>query len=651
MNPNMQTPTAPAAQAAAAVCPVHGHVPVELPAERLSHKALLLFPLHQRVIAQILKNDAGQDALFLFYGDQEISFDEPELFAFGQTLARQSRFVAGDAASWGTGYAWERVQELLEQLLEAGILELDAANDAPERQRPDGARPSPLPAAQAYFARSWLECEALSQELTGTSIDLAHLELVVPIFRIAHPVLDTEGRQVGEANVFPQALRLDVATNWRTCIFPGSRFQDARPMNVSALKSMRAHWPQMMAALLRIREAYFGRFPAARSGWTVGDVERLSTLVLALPTYMLMKNGQRVENGALHPVLSNLFRVTDGLRMTTHRMLFVPVAEATLSPLAPISSSEIYAYAERNHAFGSTHGVCAGPQAMIEEFLAVLLDGKPPAADAAPVVLDAAVDAALAEMQAAFDYGLLGLQAHAVVFSLWPVMTRAYAQMHEITQQWSVPLSPALQRFRSHLQAKAEILKNETLHATEAWRSNRESVYADIYAHCALGLGQVEAPALSQRLAATKTTKPLVLQAQLRGMLQLQFGMVEGSGAADMEQLVQCLSQFFLHSQALLGVALEVQDAINTLLQRAPAQRSFTAADLDVHMLLQGSEARRLPHLLDELENLLGFRAVVSRDSVTIDTTPHHRAPAAGTRPPEFADTGSADTRALCTPL
>jgi hypothetical protein len=366
---------------------------------------------------------------------------------------------------------------------------------------------------------------------------------------------------------------------------------------------------------------------------------------------MLMKNGQRVENGALHPVLSNLFRVSDGLRMTTHRMLFVPVAEATLSPLAPVTSSEIYAYAERNHAFGSTHGVCAGPQAMIEEFLDVLLDGKLPAADAVPVLLEAEVEAALADMQAAFDYGLLGLQAHAVVFSLWPVMTRAYAQMHGIAQQWSAPLTPALERFRSHLQAKAEVLKNETLHATEAWRSNRESVYADIYAHCAQGLGQVDAPSLAQRLATAKSTEPFVLQAQLRGLLQQRFGLCEGSGAADMEPLVQCLSQFFLQSQALLGVALEVQDSINSLLQRAPAQRVFTVADLDVHMLLQGSEARRLPHLLDELESLLGFHAVVSRDGVALRGPQHHHAPVAGTGSPEFADTGLADNRALCTHL
>jgi hypothetical protein len=125
----------------------------------------------------------------------------------------------------------------------------------------------------------------------------------------------------------------------------------------------------------------------------------------------------------------------------------------------------------------------------------------------------------------------------------------------------------------------------------------------------------------------------------------------DGSAAVDLEKLVDCLAHFFLQSQALLGVALEVQDAINALLQRAPAQRVFTAADLDVHVLLQGSEARRLPHLLDELESLLGFQAVVTRDGVHIHRPQHLRTQTACARPPEFADTGSADNRALCTSL
>lgn len=89
---------------------------------------------------------------------------------------------------------------------------------------------------------------------------MAYLELVIPIFRIAHIALDAEGPQVGKANFFPSALRLDVETEW-PCPYPGSRYLDERPMNVTALRSMGHYWPQMMTALFPIRAAYLDHYP------------------------------------------------------------------------------------------------------------------------------------------------------------------------------------------------------------------------------------------------------------------------------------------------------------------------------------------------------------------------------------------------------
>ena len=101
--------------------------------------------------------------------------------------------------------------------------------------------------------------------------------------------------------------------------------------------------------------------------------------VLALPAYQLMRADQRVENGRLSPVLSSMFRVTDGLRMTMHHMLFIPFGEPTRHPDTPMTAAEVHAYAERAFSFISDHGVCAGPKAMVDEFLAVLVDGAVPA--------------------------------------------------------------------------------------------------------------------------------------------------------------------------------------------------------------------------------------------------------------------------------
>jgi hypothetical protein len=594
-------------------CPMHALGAARPP---LGPDDELFFPHHKRVITQYSTDAQGAAALHLYYGDKEISFDEPELFAFGENLGRQARFSAGAATAWGDGYEWPRVRELLGQLLEGGILQYaEVAEPEPVSPR-DGARASPLPPAATFVARSWDECESITRELTGRALEPGYLELVVPIFRVAHMALDADGRQVGEANVFPKPLRLDVPTKWRTCIYGGSRFQDERPMNVTALKTMRAHWPQMMEALRRIRAAYLARFPAASNGWTVGDLERLSTLVLAVPTYLLVRTQGRVANGELHPALSSMFRVTDGLRMTTHQMLFVPVGEATLSPAAPITAREVYDYAERNYAFHSTHGVCAGPRTMIEEFLGVLIDGRAAREDEPPVELDAAIEEALRSIGSAFDYGLYGLQAHAVVFSLWPVMTRTYERLSSIADEWPGEGSDAVAKLREHLHSRMETLKHESHHATEEWRANRERVYAHIFEECAAGLGVSPGKPLAERFAPVAGVEHAQVAARLRAIVAPRLGL---DAAHDgVESIVGCLTGYFVQAKAILGLACEIQGRINALVGRAAPSRPFNAKDIDIHVLLQGDEARRLPYLINELEPLLGLRVEITKDVIDI---------------------------------
>jgi len=56
-----------------------------------------------------------------------------------------------------------------------------------------------------------------------------------------------------------------------------------------------------------------------------------------------MRSQRRVEHGQLHPVLSSMSRVTDGVRMVMHQMLYTSLNEQALTPDAPkypdISSS------------------------------------------------------------------------------------------------------------------------------------------------------------------------------------------------------------------------------------------------------------------------------------------------------------------------
>lgn len=615
------------AETATARCPFHA---TPSPEAGLRPDARLALPNHRRAVVQYFDLPEGGRELRLFYGDKEISFDDPAFFAFGEGLAAQPSFVAGDAAGWG-GQRWDDVRPLLAELLEQGILQRADAGAQSTPEPRDGARPAPLPPGPNRTPRSWSDSEAVMAELTGRPLETGWLELVVPVFRVAHMALDADGRQVGEANVFPPALRMDVPTKWRACIYPGTRHQIERPMNVTALKAMRQHWNAMMRLLQPVRAAYLRRFPQARRGWTVGHIERLATAVLGLATYPLVRTRGPVVNGDLHPALSSLFRVTDGLRMVMHQMLFVPIGEPTLAPDAPMSAAEVFAYAERNYSFHSEHGVCAGPRSMVEEFLAVLIDGRPVPADGP---LDDALQDALADLERAVDYAMLGLKAHAVVFSVWPLMARRYEALAPLADAWRRRAGgAALDHLADRLQLRVDSVRRATYLAQEGWRADREAVYADMYAQCAAGAHEASVAPLPEQVAARRDARDAELVRRLGALLAARFG------SADTDFAVAVVD-FLLQEQALLRVAAAAQAQVNALLGRGAPRRAFAARDVDLHVQLQGSARRTMPDLVAELEALLGLRIELDTARLALDPDPTTPPPAAASSPNRPAEGG-----------
>jgi hypothetical protein len=570
---------------------------------RLLETDTLIFPLSKSAYTQYSEESDAPLEFRLYYGTKEICFDDPEQFAFGEALAKQSRFVASDALGWGQAHEVLRYADDDDDVL----LAIDRED-----------RPSPLPLAEIDAPLIWDDLESVMRTLTGKPLELANLELVVPIFRVAHMYMDTDGRQVGEANVFPPAFRLDRPTQWRTCTYSGTRYQPERPMNVTALKVMRVHWRQMMAVLLQVRQVYFKRFPEARSGWTVGDLERASVGVLALPSFMLLRQDNPVENGNLHPALSSIFRVTDGLRMTMHQMLFVPFGEPTRSPDTPMTAAEVYNYAERNHSLHSGHGVCAGPQFMIEEFLAVFLGGAEPKSGM-PRAIDPDVQAALDVLDQAMDYGLLGLQAFATIFSLWPAMAGTYYDLYQAIDGWAGQKSATFEALHTRFQKHQDHLIHETHLATQEWRDNRIVVYGDMYAKCGFGLtGTAPMRTLHERLGESDPDQTLAIAAQLTEAFERYFGDTPSLRALA-QQLAAIMAQFLDRTQATLKLAEEVQSGINALLGRAPSVRRFSADDINLHNLMQGDGDNILPYLINEIGDLLGISIAIDAGTMKIE--------------------------------
>jgi hypothetical protein len=126
------------------------HTAAAPPPRSVAARDDLIVRPHAQATAQYVQDAYGMTALRLNYGGKEISFEEPALFGFGETLVRQSRFVASSAMQWGNGYDWPRVSGLLDQLLEEGILQYaDAISGVPQNTPSDKSIPPCANDAQA----------------------------------------------------------------------------------------------------------------------------------------------------------------------------------------------------------------------------------------------------------------------------------------------------------------------------------------------------------------------------------------------------------------------------------------------------------------------------------------------------------------------
>ena len=576
----------------------------------------LCVPHRKRLLHSYVVNDDGLRELRIDYGLKEITFDDERFFAFGEQLVTATSFTGHDATAWGPGYDWDELRPLLEALLDEGILVRGETRDDP---RGGGLVASLVPPSVCPVARSWsaAECEGITHDLGDRGVEVGYLEAVVPAFRIPHPALDADDRQVGEANVFPAQLRLDRPTEWRVCQYAGSRYRDETPMNVTALKAMIKHWKPMMSAILAVRAELAARF--GRSGerqaeaWTIGELHLLSSGVLSLLAFELLRGGGASPQRPLHPVLSSLFRITDGVRLTAYEMLFS--VERTRRADEPMTAAALYERAEQQGLLTSPTGVCAGPRHMIDEFLRSVVDGVA-ARGIAGVELPAEVAALIAELPAAVDYGLYAMQTWAVSLSVWLAMSRAYQAM-------IATLEPAARdggdRLLARLRTGWGVL--EKLQITgDHDRDVHWKAYVDAYERSWHAL---RVPIGPSRLADAIAPGPVGASQrdaarQIRTLLAARSASGElAGGAAAAEQIADVVIGYLREEQAILAATSEIQEEINALLDRPPPTRALEVRDFRVHYVMS-SASQRFPYLLDALDDELGIAIACTASAITI---------------------------------
>jgi len=569
------------------------------------HETLYL-PMRRRFRCEYETTPEGTRELRLFFGIKEVTFDEPELFSFGEALIKQDQFMAGSATTWSSGepYPWERVRELLEILLAEELLSREAPAPPPAESDQHRRFLEAEARRKAPTEPLWWnpDCPKVMERLTGRPLELGFLEAVIPLHRVAHPALDAEGRHVGEMNVFPDAMRMKLPTEWRACPYPGSRYRDDAMMNVTALRSMTRHWKPVLQGTLAVREEFLRRHSLLPDGrWRAGDLQAVACSVLALPTLLLMRGNEPVPNGALDPVLSSMFRVTDGVRMVMSSLFTNPEPGMTYD--SPMTAAEVHGIAERTNLLLLTRGVCAGPPHLIEEFLATLLEGRPVAG--AP----ASMAGWEAEIPAAVDYGLLGLQLYVLQFNLWSRMAPAYEVMRGALLEVEDEPGGVLDRLRAQVERDWALLVDLGFHepGNRDWLEARR---AEIYEHAQRGLRgfrEEELRHLRDAFIPVGDEVDAKARVRLRELVRSSAGSPLGARRDVLDTVADAVADFLAIERPVLGAIETVQRQVNALLQRPHPARGFSGADLSLHLVVRDGLIRNLPYLLDVLRAELGI--------------------------------------------
>ncbi|HEV7556314.1 MAG TPA: hypothetical protein VGO00_12690 [Kofleriaceae bacterium] len=379
----------------------------------LQPNEVLYIPKRKRLTHARLKGEDGQDVLHVFYGETELIFDEPDVAPFGEKLLEVEQFRAEDAMAWSNAepHSWEKIRELLQALLDSKVLIRFSESPAgrPTEAYPPRLGETPEGREPQFYTRHDNRCPVITEEAFGRAFDLSNLEVLVPIYRIAHPALDADGRQVGENNVNPRTMFLDLPTQRRLCSFPGSRYHHELPMNVGAMKQMSRRWPELMSLTEQFRSAVVARMPLRDpKSLTAGELHIIAVCMLASVGYVMVRGVEPVTNGQLDGGLAAMFRLVDGVRLVTNDLVRADVDSKGCD--TPVTAHTIAEYAERNRVYNGPYGVCAGPPALIDEYLRVLMGEE-----AAPIQVDPNVATRLGDIEAAIDYGLLGQRIESVV--------------------------------------------------------------------------------------------------------------------------------------------------------------------------------------------------------------------------------------------
>ncbi len=183
---------------------------------------------------------------------------------------------------------------------------------------------------------------------------------------------DADGRPLGEGKL-PIEMIAHVPMTLRTCVYAGSRFQHAQPMNLSALQQVRRHWDDCRGLLAWLRQLHLELTGSDRV--TLSALWRIAQLGQSLPAWLTLRHAAPIADGALPPAIAVVFKVVAGLTLAIQSQHLAAVLSGTDDTTAAADRTRLIDHCETQGLLIGATEVCAGPLMMIAEILDLLIDG------------------------------------------------------------------------------------------------------------------------------------------------------------------------------------------------------------------------------------------------------------------------------------
>jgi hypothetical protein len=172
---------------------------------------------------------------------------------------------------------------------------------------------------------------------------------------------DTDDRPIREGRTPEEFLRPG-EIEYKQCPYAGSRHLHEKPMNVSALRQMSAHWDEMIDAIGLLREAY--RRARGDYRFDLMDIWRVGQMGSCLPWFYILRLSEPCPAFA-----AALSKATLGVGIWGWRVLIDQFAKRTFAvPGEAWSAQQIWEASEANGTLIAESEVCAASQAMMLKF-------------------------------------------------------------------------------------------------------------------------------------------------------------------------------------------------------------------------------------------------------------------------------------------